>query len=106
MRKSIMNHLIENNILSNRQYGFINGRSTLLQLLTVMDMWTECLDRGSEIDVIFLDFQKAFDKVPHNRLLDKMKYYGITGNILEWVKSFLKGRIQRVKLYIYIYIRH
>jgi len=99
IRKKIMKHLTDNNILSNRQYGFITGRSTLLQLLTVLDMWTECLDRGSEVDVIFLDFQKAFDRVPHNRLLDKMKHYGITGDILQWINSFLKGRRQRVKLH-------
>jgi hypothetical protein len=99
IRKKIMQHLSENNILSNRQYGFISGRSTLLQLLKVLDIWTECLDRGSEVDVIFLDFQKAFDKVPHNRLLDKMKYYGFDGPILEWTRAFLKDRRQRVKIH-------
>ena len=91
--------MVDENILSKRQYGFISGRSTLLQLLTVLDRWTQGIDQGKETDVIFLDFQKAFDKVPHNRLLDKLSHYGITGTVLTWIKSFLLGRKQRVRLH-------
>ena len=60
LRKHIMDYMETNNLLSKRQYGFISGRSTLLQLLTVMDKWTEEIDKGHEVDVIFLDFKKAF----------------------------------------------
>jgi len=96
IRDCIMTHIKENNLLSNRQYGFVGGRSTALQMLKVLDAWTEILDRGGEIDVIYLDFMKAFDTVPHRRLLSKMRSYGIDGNILDWVKAFLVDRRQRV----------
>ena len=49
---------------SNKQYGFITGRSTMLQLLHMLDKWTECLEKGGQIDAIYTDFEKAFDKVP------------------------------------------
>jgi len=54
---------------SNSQYGFIKGRSTVLQLLKIMDDWTYNLDKGKQIDVIYTDFEKAFDKVPHAGLI-------------------------------------
>ena len=63
----------ENNLFSDKQFGFITGRSTVLQMLTVLDIWTEILDQGGELDVIYCDFMKAFDKVPHKRLLLKIK---------------------------------
>ena len=59
----------ENSYFSNKQYGFIKGRSTVLQLLKIMDDWTTSqLDSGGQIDVIYTDFAKAFDTVPHHRL--------------------------------------
>jgi len=54
---------------SDKQYGFIKGRSTVLQLLKIMDDWTTQLDYGGQIDVIYTDFAKAFDTVPHHRLI-------------------------------------
>ena len=69
----LLKHLKDNNILSNKQYGFLPGRSTVLQLLldqwTDLDQWTEAIDNGFYVDVIYCDFMKAFDKVPHKRLL-------------------------------------
>ena len=73
-----MEHFITNELLSNKQYGFINGRSTVLQLLRNLDDWTTQIDQGYQVDVIYTDFEKAFDKVPHKRLLNKLKSYGIT----------------------------
>ena len=61
-----------------------------------MEDLTEALDAGKDVDVIYLDFQKAFDKVPHKRLLKKLWAYGIRGKIHSWVKYFLKGRTQSV----------
>ena len=65
-------------------------------MLHVLDIWTKILDLGGTLDVIYCDFMKAFDKVPHERLLHKIKQYGITGNILGWIKSFLANRTQQV----------
>ena len=73
VRDSILEHLVSNNLLSKRQYGFLPKRSTTLQLLKVIDEWSVCLERGEPVDAIYTDFQKAFDKVPHKRLLSKLK---------------------------------
>jgi hypothetical protein len=54
-----------------------------------MEDWTEHLDNHNSVDAIYLDFQKAFDTVTHHRLITKLKGYGISGNILEWIKNFL-----------------
>jgi len=59
---------------------------------------TDAVDHGKLVDVIYLDFQKAFDKVPHRRLLNKLKAHGISGNILNWICEWLNGRQQRVIL--------
>ena len=71
---------------------FIKGRSTVLQLLKVLDSWTETLENGGCIDVVYCDFMKAFDKVPHRRLIGKLQSYGIKGKILDWVAAMLSNR--------------
>jgi hypothetical protein len=96
IKDTIMEHLRINNMLSEKQYGFISGRSTVLQLLTVLEKWLLTLDKGGMIDVIYCDFMKAFDKVPHKRLIKKLTAYGIEGNLLNWIQSFLTGRQQQV----------
>ena len=77
-----MKYLTTNNILSNKQFGFLSGRSTVLQLLTVLDKWTEVLNKGNAVDVIFCDFQKAFDTVPHKRLIEVLLHYGINDPLI------------------------
>ena len=54
-----------NGLFSQKQYGFISGRSTVLQLIKILDEWTSEMDKGNYTDVIYMDFQKAFDTVPH-----------------------------------------
>ena len=61
-------------------------------------MWTEILDQGGTLDTIYYNFMKAFDKVPHRRLIHKIKNYGVTCNILDWIESFLSNRTQCVVL--------
>ena len=68
---------------TNNIYGFIAGRSTLLQLLHMLDRWTEYLEYGGQIDVMYSDFEKAFDKVPHARLLSKLYSYGISNTVIQ-----------------------
>ena len=97
VREDIITHMRENKLFSKYQYGFINKRSTTLQLLYVLDEWTEILDQGGTIDAVYLDFMKAFDKVPHKRLMHKLSAYGIRGQAHRWIESFLTGRTQRVK---------
>ena len=71
----------DNNLFTNHQYGFIKTKSCVTQLLESIEKWTELLDQGYSVDVIYLDFQKAFDSVPHERLLKKIYVYGIRGNL-------------------------
>ena len=96
VREQIIGHMKKNKLFSKKQFGFLSGRSTILQLLRVMDEWTSILDRGGAVDVVYFDFMKAFDKVCHGRLLMKLGSYGIGGTLQEWIKSFLTGRKQRV----------
>ena len=75
-------------LFSNKRFGFISERSTVLQLLKVIDKWTEIpvLDNGGCIDVAYCDFMKAFDKVPHQRLLHKLSMYGIGDIYVNWIR--------------------
>src|SRR5664279_972649 len=75
---------------------FVNGRSCTTQLIKVMDKLTEILDQGGAVDMVYLDFAKAFDKVPHRRLLRKLNGYGISGELMIWIEQFLVNRKQRV----------
>ena len=94
---AIIEHLIKNKLLSKNQYGFISKRSASLQLLAVLQLWCSILDEsGNEIHDINMDFMKAFDTVPHRRLIKKLRSYGITGDILLWIEAFLQGRKQKV----------
>ena len=85
-----------NNILSDKQHGFRQGRSCLTNLLETLDSWTKILSNEDMIDVAYLDFRKAFDLVSHQHLLHKMSNYGIRGQTLNWIKAFLFQRTQRV----------
>ena len=98
IRDEVYKHIKRNKLFSKKQFGFISGRSTTLQLLTVLEDWTKILDTDGTINNIYMDFMKAFDKVPHQRLLHKVNKYGISGKILNWIKSFLTGRKQRVTI--------
>ena len=85
-----------NDLFTGKQFGFISGRSTTLQLLHVFEKWTELIDQGSNIGVAYMDFMKAFDKVPHGRLMKKIESYGISSEILSWIIEFLPERRQKV----------
>lgn len=93
-----MKHLIDNNLLSECQYGFRPGRSCTIQLLEILDHWSELLDYSFPIDAINLDFSKAFDTVPYERLLCKLFNIGVQGKILEWIKCFLSNRTEYVRI--------
>ena len=98
IRDQMLSHLTEQRLLSEHQHGFRPKRSCSTQLLEVLDAWTRELECGNPVDVVYLDFQKAFDSVPHLRLLSKLRSYGITGKLLDWIASFLTGRKQQVVL--------
>ena len=92
----IMDHLTQEDLLSPSQHGFINRRSTVTQLLNYLDKSTEAIADGDVVDVIYFDFAKAFDTVPHRRLLMKIEGYGIKNEALAWIRAFLTDRYQVV----------
>ena len=96
IRDKVVNHMKENKLFSKDQHGFMNGRSTVTQLLETIEYWSMHLDSGLGVDAIYLDFQKAFDSVPHQRLLKKVRSYGVCDHVYKWIESFLKERRQRV----------
>ncbi len=96
IKKAMVSHLEENNLLTSLQHGFRSGRSCLTQLLEYFEDLEDALDDGDSVDVVYLDCKKAFDTVPHRRLLSKIQAVGIGGDILGWIMSFLNERRQRV----------
>ena len=95
---SMYSYLSEHNILTTYQHGFRKGTSTLTQLISVLDDWAHSLDNRFRTDVFLIDFSKAFDTVPHKRLLAKLRHYGIRNKTLDWIQSFLTGRTQCVHI--------
>lgn len=91
-----MKHFEHYNILRNSQYGFRSKRSTELQLIFSIHDIASSLQQNKSIHAALLDFSKAFDKVPHQRLLVKLELYGIHGNLFSWMESFLTRRVQTV----------
>ena len=96
VHSNIMGHLDQHKILHDAQHGFRKRRSCESQLLITIHKIARKLSKTAQVDVILLDFAKAFDKVPHQRLLHKLQYYGIRGPALNWIASFLKERKQKV----------
>ena len=96
LRDAIIDHLVKNQLIRDSQHGFLRGRSCLSNLLIFLDKVTECVDRGVDVDVIFFDFAKAFDKVPHARLMNTVRAHGVKGLVANWIENWLKDRKQRV----------
>ena len=95
---NIWKHLHKHDIILHIQHGFQSGLSCESQLIETVHDWMMALDNKTQTDAILLDFAKAFDKVPHKRLLSKLTSYGITGNTHNWITSFLSNRKQRVSV--------
>lgn len=96
LRDEMVHHLETNGLINDSQHGFRKGRSCLTNILSFLDRVTEMTDIGYSMDAIYLDFAKAFDKVPHHRLLMKLRRHGIGGSVLAWIEEWLKERRQRV----------
>ena len=80
------------------QHEFMKGKSTTTLLTQIFHLIGESVDNHGQIDALYLDFSKAFDRVPHHLLLHKIKMYGFNGNVLKWFTSYLPGRKQRVTI--------
>ena len=92
----MQNHLLKFKILTDKNHGFRSGHSCETQLLTTTNDLMKSFDEGHQTDVVVLNFGKAFDTVPHNKLLHKLNHYSIRGPLHVWIGSFLKERKMRV----------
>ena len=96
--KNLMNHFDKHSLLTNLNHGFRSGYSCETQLLTTAQDLLTSFENGKQVDVAILDFSKAFDTVPHNKLLHKLYHLGIQGPLLSWLRNFLTKRSMRVVL--------
>jgi hypothetical protein len=98
IHSNIMSHFDRYNILTDKQHGFRSKRSCETQLVKTIQKIAQNLTSKRQVDVILLDFAKVFDKVPHCRLVHKLKFNGVDGTTLSWISSFLSSRKQLVLL--------
>jgi sarcosine oxidase/L-pipecolate oxidase len=101
LERCVLNHVsyhIQSNINS-AQYGFVNGKSSTAQLLSILNIIGKNLDKGLQTDVVFMDIAKAFDTVDHSKLLQRLHEFGFSGSLLLWFKNYLSGRFQRVTVH-------
>ena len=98
IKDSILSYLNKNNLIYSKQYGFMPKKSTNTQLLRYFNDMSSHILKGSQVDSIYLDYSKAFDSIVHSKLLFKLEKYGIAGNLLLWLTSFLSNRLQTVKV--------
>ena len=98
IKDDLVAHLKTNKLISPSQHGFTKNRSCATNLLEFLEDITREVDRGENVDVVYLDFAKAFDKVPTARLLKKLKAHGVEGNVARWIKAWLTNRSQRVNV--------
>ena len=92
----MMDFLIKHKLINPSQHGFLKAISCLTNLLCFFEEITKWVDEGSPVDVIYLYFQKAFDKVPQQRLILKIKSHGMGNSIINWIEQWLNDRRQRV----------
>lgn len=98
INQAITRHLRSSGVLSNAQYSFQAGWSMVLQLLLAANEWVEALDKGNLVDIAYLDFARAFDSVSHQKLIHILDQISLHGNVLTWIRNYLTGRSQRVKI--------
>ena len=88
--------VVKHKLINTSQHGFLKARSCLTNLLWFLGEITKWVDDGSPVDVVYLDFQKTFNKVPHQRLLLKLKAHDIGNDVINWIEEWHAHRRQRV----------
>ena len=98
IKDAILNFISKHHLIGRNQHGFLPGRNTSTQLLQALNEWTTSYENKEDVHVIYTDFAKAFDKVSHQKLIQTLYSYGIRGDALRWISSFLSERTQRVSV--------
>lgn len=96
IKESICRHLERNDVINNTQHGFLKHKSCQTNLISFFDRVTSLVDEGNAVDVAYLDFSKAFDKVPHDLLANKLVKCGLDNATVRWICNWLTNRTQRV----------
>ena len=96
LKQKILLHLNVNKLINQSQHGFLPKKSTSTNLISYVDYLTKKLDDGLPVDVLYLDFSKAFDVVPHKRLIQKLKCHKLSKEVIAWIETWLANRKQRV----------
>jgi hypothetical protein len=96
IKDNIMSHLLVNSLIRESQHGFMPGKSCATNLVEFMDKVSKAMEKGKSVDIFYLDFSKAFDKVPRQRLLQKLRAKGIEERTVKWIESWLSERTQKV----------
>jgi hypothetical protein len=98
IRDQILTHCLNKSLISSHQFGFLPRRSVEIQLLSCLNEWTKSIDSSIPVDVLYVDLSKAFDTVPHQKLLTKLQAFGIKGKLFDWLESYLIDRWQSVRV--------
>ncbi|KAK6764801.1 hypothetical protein RB195_024937 [Necator americanus] len=98
IRDKLLSWLKKFHLIPAQQHGFVGGASTSTNLIDSIFDWSLACNQGKSIDIIYVDLSKAFDKVCHSKLIAKLKYFGITGHIIDWMISYLNMRSMTVKV--------
>ena len=98
IKDKVMDYMETNGLICNEQHGFRKGRSCLTNLLETFEDWTKTLDEGYGLDIVFLDYRKAFDSVPHQRLILKLRTFGLGVKLQNWIRNFLRTRTMQVNV--------
>ena len=98
LSKKILSHLLQNDLISSQQFGFIPKRSSCSQLLSSLYQWINSISEKHTTDIIYTDIRKAFDSVSHPKLINTLQQYKLHPLVIDWIKNFLAGRTQQVAL--------
>jgi ribonuclease P/MRP protein subunit RPP40 len=99
VKEALTKYLDERGLMHDCQHGFTRGMSCLTNLLETFEAWTRLIEEGYGVDVVYLDYRKAFDTVTvsHGKLMEKLRTHGVKGRLPSWIKDFLEGRRMRVR---------
>ena len=98
IKDDILAYMVSNKLLTNLQHGFVPGKSCQSNLLLMLNFLTKSIKKGTDAGLVYLNFAKTFDSMLHNRLICKLHNYGISGNLLLWIRNFLSNRRQQVRV--------
>ena len=98
IRDCILHHILENKLINPDQYRFLPNKSCTTQLLDTLNEWTQALEEGHSILVVFFDVEKAFESISHPHLVEQLQNFDLQSQLPNWVESFLKNRTQRVRV--------